>query len=72
VAKTRQSHGLYPRSPVEDVDIDEAARRQCQSERITTDLCALAELAPQNRERPAQRSQGIGGLGEEQARNSLA
>jgi hypothetical protein len=71
VAKPGQRDGLHPGAPAENIDVDECSRRQRQAQRVAAEPAVLAQPAAQNRERPAERSQRVISLGEQQGRQPL-
>jgi hypothetical protein len=67
MTETGKRDGLHPGAPAENVDVDEGCRRQRQTQWIAAELGVLAKLAAQNRECPAERSQRVICLREQQA-----
>ena len=72
VAETGKRDRLRPGAPGEDVDIDERSGWQRETEWIAAEFRVVAEPAAQRRECPAQGSQRVVRLREEQAREPLA
>ena len=72
MAETGKRDGLRPRSPAEDVEVDERARPKRQADGIAAELRVSAQLGAQDRERPAERAQRIVGLGAQQPGQSLS
>jgi hypothetical protein len=66
LAEPGKRDSLHPGAAGEKVDVDECPRRQGQAQRVATEPDVLAQPTPQGGERPAERSQGILCLGEQQ------
>jgi len=66
VAEAGKRSGLRPGAPAEHIEVDECPGRQCQPQRIAAELGVLAQWATHNRQRPAERSEWVVSLGEQQ------